>query len=1083
MSRALSHGILPSHPRRRLSPRLNQSFAFFAAVGLAASISVAQLDCPPPIGACCLPGGGCVDVGKLNLNDCIALGGVFAGPGTTCSMINCGEDLCRCDWNADGVLTAQDLFDFLTDFFPENADFNLDGQTSSQDFFDFIVCFFTASPDCNGITPLYRAFPGANTALVNGSIPPIDIPAGLSDDFVPDTRIDGLGLRVSLTQINVMFSDDATISIANSLVNAVGGRVIGTIPEINHVLISLPYPGTFSNLDHALCILRASPHVWIAAEDTEISGNTLAAPSSASDPAVVGLSANCPAGLAPANPWRYNFPPSTGANTDGNWGLEAIRAPQLWNMNDTVHRTGNLLQAKTGVLDLGFNDTEPPGVGPGFPPAGNGSSNHPGMDLPGLRTFIWVSTGAAPEFVRGAEVNSHGQHVAGIIGARFNDASGVEGINPFAERGGGFDPHFIGVSIRPFVLPGGGAEANLRAAFSSVLSDLSSMSNRWPDLAALNLSLGYNWHTNANIDTNVAAGAAARNVVIAHGIFARLVYFRHPSILYVSAAGNDSQSGVCGGAPLVVFPNEQPALYASPFNYASLAPAPPFLPAFGPAANGIVVESVDAVVGNPAARPHNWQYSKSDFSNVGGHVSAPGGRILSTVGTNLPGGPIGGFADYETFDGTSMATPHVTGLITYLKTLESNLTPAQLRSLVTDARFRRTAVIQAGEAPGPDGAPAAVRGMIDAFCSVMGIDLLMANKVMQLYLCDVDDGSDYDGNARVDNDDENNNNNRAEAYEVAAPPGVNTGDGRRGGGLINMKDFRAFRDAWLQAQVRDGNIPAANVSLDGPATHFKKDLNFDGCVQGEGVAAPVHPGSLISRALVAADCGPNTPRESWYPRYDFNGDGTLEFRGDLVAPGAAGVAPFKVDPDTICTALNAPAGCRRDIDVLADPDLWSVDNENVRVGNAVDAQYNRPCGLGIFVPTGPLWEPQHNLFADRDNNGTIDYMHSIDLHITLGPTNNGNAREQNIDVLIVRVQSFDGAFTPWQKCMIIPAPRNNKFKSILTVPIYSIPQVLVEVEGVDLDDPSMPPPPCVKFYPNIKDGQDLIYFAYPGCVQ
>ncbi len=78
--------------------------------------------------------------------------------------------------------------------------------------------------------------------------------------------------------------------------------------------------------------------------------------------------------------------------------------------------------------------------------------------------------------------------------------------------------------------------------------------------------------------------------------------------------------------------------------------------------------------------------ARAYYSNFGPKVAlaAPGSSILSTLdtGTTTPGAP-----GYATYSGTSMATPHVAGVVSLMLSLNASMTPAQvLTALKSSAR-------------------------------------------------------------------------------------------------------------------------------------------------------------------------------------------------------------------------------------------------------------------------------------------------------------------------------------------------------------------------------------------------------------
>lgn len=129
---------------------------------------------------------------------------------------------------------------------------------------------------------------------------------------------------------------------------------------------------------------------------------------------------------------------------------------------------------------------------------------------------------------------------------------------------------------------------------------------------------------------------------------------RNAGILFVAAAGNDSAN------------NDEVASY--PANY-----------------------EVDNIISVAAI---NSSGALADFSNYGKnkvHVAAPGVNIFSTV---LEGG-------YRLLDGTSMATPHVSGLAALLWSVNPKMNYAQIKErilqTVTPNRALRRKVISGGE--------------------------------------------------------------------------------------------------------------------------------------------------------------------------------------------------------------------------------------------------------------------------------------------------------------------------------------------------------------------------------------------------
>ncbi|MEZ5337533.1 MAG: S8 family serine peptidase [bacterium] len=771
--------------------------------------------------------------------------------------------------------------------------------------------------------------PGEPQDSAVGAIPAIPVPAAADELISSDDRTDGTMLPTLRNRILVSLSPQATVAAVNALLADQSASIVGGIPTINLLAIEIADSGDFSGLDTLHQAIDSSGIADFAAPDVLIGPTVTDNPSTAADPTPTHHSGNSPAGMNP-NPWSWSLPPSVNAAADGNWNMEAVRAPQMWNLLDHARRMDSA--PVTVVLDAGFNDTN-----------GDGIDDHPQAELADIRHYrLNQSGGYAP----GSVTFFHGEHVAGIVGAEYGNNTGICGINPLVQRGGG-GQQFFGVSIRSF----NSGSSPFTAIIQDVEGILTSPVFQGPDI--LNMSLGYNIRGNSGWMVDGNRSQAVKTLAANQGLWFRRIAARHPETLIIVAAGNDSVNLPAGDEELA-------AHWASPWAFAGTGPDVPELPK---SPNVLVVESLDAIPANSGDAPGSWQYTKSDFSNVGGDLAAPGGRILSTVGSNMPPAPPpnGNFYDdYETTDGTSMATPLVSGLAGFLLNVDPALSVADLRSLLTGASSSLPSVRAAGEAPLPPGVTGAA-DRVDAFAAATAIDGLRGNHRVQQALADVDDGT-ADGNLRQD------------PFTGGGFSGIATADGRRGDGRVTMRDFRAFRDAYLQVHSADFS---GGVLLDGEATHFKKDLNFDGAVAMMAVS-PGHPADVSAAGSPAAD-----PGENVYPRYDFNGDGEI---GDWkrTSPYRSPLSQQPAD-DASYSPHNAP-GMLRDIDVLASAD-WQPDmladgsayDENVVVDSTLEGQQQ----------PGAFWQPARALLGNRDGSTNApaelkdvpDYLHSMDLHL------------------------------------------------------------------------------------------------------
>ena len=286
------------------------------------------------------------------------------------------------------------------------------------------------------------------------------------------------------------------------------------------------------------------------------------------------------------------------------WGMTAIKVPTAWD------RSVGSTNVYAVVIDSGIKYDHPD------------LAANMGRDLEGNYGYDFHNGDLYP-----MDDNGHGTHVAGIIGAKGNNGTGVAGVN--------WNVSLLAVKVLDD--EGSGDVYNL----VSGLEYVTDQKRRGLNIRVANMSLGV-W-LNRSISNDAAAINAMNTACEA---------VSNRGVILTVASGNEYQD-ISNPGGLFSNPDDLLADYRGKLPY----------PASFRHANMITVTAI------------NSSYRRQDFANYSSryvHLAAPGVGIWSTYHN-------GG---YKEMNGTSMATPYVAGAAALLSAMFPSETAGQIRSRI-----------------------------------------------------------------------------------------------------------------------------------------------------------------------------------------------------------------------------------------------------------------------------------------------------------------------------------------------------------------------------------------------------------------
>lgn len=449
------------------------------------------------------------------------------------------------------------------------------------------------------------------------------------------------------SQILITAETDTAYSDIEKIAEKYDGKIVGYISISNDYQIEFPEGTTYSQLSEIIENEKTSEGI------EQISLNYVYE----TDASTINYE---------EDPWIPDSDPDDDSGAEwselqpegANWWAEAVCLPSVWDLT-IWDKPSNYTAVNIGIIDSYFDTTN--------------------KELEGVFDKVWFNPEdedgkcSVPELYNSADKEEkndllHGTHVAGIIAAKAENGFGITGTaSPIS-------PKLYGYAEK--------GEAQAKADGPCHMSILS-----WKyaialmlqeDVKVINISLGFDSMLYAASQGNEKALTDLKHFSDSMEQYLKKCIVQGYDFMIVKSAGNTA-----GYAWKKCEPAQD-----SPYGYKQTSgksePCDVKFDVLGAITDKSVKEHI-IIVG---ATERSWkslfgnvQYNIADFSNQGADVYAPGKKILSAIPDNG--------IEYE--NGTSMATPIVSGTAALMWSVNSDLSAGQIKDiLVTSTKYGYT---------------------------------------------------------------------------------------------------------------------------------------------------------------------------------------------------------------------------------------------------------------------------------------------------------------------------------------------------------------------------------------------------------